>query len=176
MARASAPLTVLLLLALGPGCGGSSSSPSPSPPPPGAATSVVQHHTSARRDGLYVQAGLTRARAATMQVDASFSGAFHGNVYAEPLYVANGPGGTGAFYIVTESNNVYALDEQAGNMRWTQNLGPPAGATGAGCGDIFPLGITGTPYIDLSSPPLYLGAVTGDGASIGDHLSPPLSL
>jgi outer membrane protein assembly factor BamB len=77
---------------------------------------------------------------------------------------------------VTESNNVYALDELTGNPRWTQNLGTPAGATGAGCGDIVPLGISGTPFIDLSTRTLYLDAVTGDAASIGKHLIHALSI
>jgi outer membrane protein assembly factor BamB len=177
--RAAGPVSVLLLLALGPGCGGSSSSSSPSPSPSspsGAAASVVQHHNSARRDGVYVQSGLTKARAATMQLDASFNGSVQGDVYAQPLYVANGPGGLGTFYVVTESNNVYALDEQTGTPRWSQTLGAPAGETGAGCGNISPLGITGTPYIDLSTRTLYLDAVMGNATSIGKHLIHALSI
>jgi outer membrane protein assembly factor BamB len=176
MSRATARLPALILLALGPGCGSSSPSPSPSPSPSVASNSVLQHHNSSRRQGLYVQPGLTKARAATMQLDATFRGAVDGNVYAQPLYVENGPGGTGAFYVVTESNNVYALDEQTGAPKWTRSLGNPAGSTGAGCGDIFPLGITGTPVIDLPSRTLFLDAVIGDRRSIAQHLVHALSL
>jgi outer membrane protein assembly factor BamB len=111
-----------------------------------------------------------------MQLDTSFNGSLHGNVYAQPLYVANGPGGFGTFYVVTESNNVYALDELTGTPRWSQTLGAAAGETGAGCGNISPLGITGTPYIDLSTRTLYLDAVTGSATSIGKHLIHALSI
>src|SRR5258708_27139302 len=174
MSRAAAGAPILILLALGPGCG--SSSPSPSPTPFPTNNDVLQHHHSARRDGVYLQPTLTRAKAATLQMDASFNGSFVGNVYAQPLYVENGPNGKGAFYVVTEGDDVYALDEQTGNTVWTRSVGTPAGAMGAGCGDISPLGITGTPYIDLPSRTLFLDAVTGNRSTILQHLIHALSI
>ena len=43
-----------------------------------------------------------------------------------------------------------------GSALWTKNMGTPAGASGAGCGNISPLGITGTPVIDEAARTLYL--------------------
>ena len=137
---------------------------------------MVQHHNNSSRDGLYVQATLTRTAAATMQLDPTFVGTVQGNVYAQPLYVENGPGGRGAFYVVTESNTVHALDEATGNPVWTKTLGTAATVTGAGCGNISPLGITGTPYIDVVRRTIYLDSVSGSGAGIDKHLIHALSI
>ena len=49
-----------------------------------------------------------------------------GGMWASPLYIANGPGGKGAFIAVTTGNNVFALDETTGAIKWTfdtQTLG-----------------------------------------------------
>jgi hypothetical protein len=59
---------------------------------------------------------------------------------------------------VTESNNVYALDADTGTVIWQRNLGTPAPG-GIPCGNIFPVGITGTPVVDLASRSLFLDAV-----------------
>jgi len=59
---------------------------------------------------------------------------------------------------VTESNNVYALDADNGNIIWQRNLGP-AVTSGLPCGNINPLGITGTPVVDLASRSLFLDAM-----------------
>jgi outer membrane protein assembly factor BamB len=169
----------LMMTAAALACGGGSQpvsvGPSTTPPGPPSA-SVVQHHNNPTRDGLYVQTTLTRAAAATMQRDSTFAGTVQGNVYAQPLYVENGPGGKGTFYVVTESNTVHALDEATGNPVWTKTLGTPAPVTGAGCGNISPLGITGTPYIDLTRRTIYLDSVTGSGAGIDKHLIHALSI
>jgi hypothetical protein len=110
--------------------------------------------------------------------DGSFSGVVQGNVYAQPLYVANGPGGTGVFIVATESDNVYALDESSGQVVWQANVGNPAGDTGAGagCGNISPLGITGTPYVDVPSRTVFLNAVEGDRLAIHTHKIHALSI
>jgi outer membrane protein assembly factor BamB len=111
-----------------------------------------------------------------MHHDASFAGAVDGNVYAQPLYVANGVGGRGTFYVVTESNGVFALDEATGASVWSRTLGSPAGRSGAGCGNISPLGITGTPYIDLRSRTIYLDAAIGNSGTIDHHFIHALSI
>jgi outer membrane protein assembly factor BamB len=51
---------------------------------------------------------------------------------------------------VTESNNVYALNATTGTVIWVRNLGRPV-TSGLPCGNINPVGITGTPVIDLAS-------------------------
>jgi hypothetical protein len=137
---------------------------------------VLQLHKHASRDGLYVEPAITKAKAAAMARDTSLNATIQGNVYAQPLYVQNGPGGKGIFIVVTESNNVHAVAEADGTAVWTKNLGTPAGATGAGCGNIGPLGITSTPAIDLPSRTLYLDAVIGTGATITTHQIHALSI
>ena len=59
---------------------------------------------------------------------------------------------------VTESNNVYALNANNGNIIWQRNLGL-AVTSGLPCGNISPLGITGTPAVDLASRSLFLDAM-----------------
>ena len=80
-----------------------------------------------------------------------------GNVYAQPLYIEGGPSGP-MIIAVTESNNVYALNATTGTVIWQRNLGPPV-TSGLPCGNINPLGITGTPVVDLASRSLFLDAM-----------------
>jgi outer membrane protein assembly factor BamB len=84
----------------------------------------------------------------------NFDGTIVGNVYAQPLYVEGGPSGP-VVVAVTESNNVYALDAITGTIIWQRNVGTPE----PGMGLISPVGITGTPVIDLPSRSLILVAV-----------------
>jgi hypothetical protein len=73
-------------------------------------------------------------------------------------------------YIATQNDNVYALDEATGMPAWTVSVGTAAQQTGAGCGDIQPLGITGTPAIDAATKTLVLDAVIADNnGNIGSH-------
>ena len=53
--------------------------------------SVLMHHNHLNRDGVYVQPSLTKAAAAGLQQDTTFAASFVGDVYAQPLYVDNGP-------------------------------------------------------------------------------------
>ena len=85
-----------------------------------------------------------------------------GNVYAQPLYIEGGPSGP-MIIAVTESNSVYALNATTGTVIWQRNLGP-AVTSGLPCGNINPLGITGTPVVDLASRSLFLDAMI-DGAT-----------
>jgi len=145
---------------------------------PRAATDsdVLTFHHHINRDGFYVDRALTIAAAATMHIDRAFAGALPGDVYAQPLYVEHGPGGVGALYVATESNDVVALDER-GRPLWTRNLGPPAQQAGTGCGNISPLGVTGTPAIDRDRRLLVLSAATGDArGDVAAHTIHALSI
>ncbi len=167
----------LLLSILAVACGSNSAAPTPTPTPtPSGPPSVLEHHAGGRRNGLYVMPTLTRTAAASLSVDPAFAGIVKGDVYAQPLYVPNGPGGHGTFFVATENDEVDALDEATGALVWSRALGTPAGRTGAGCGNISPLGITGTPAIDLTRRNLYLSAATGDGNGIQHQLVHALSL
>ncbi|HEV7235614.1 MAG TPA: PQQ-binding-like beta-propeller repeat protein [Ktedonobacteraceae bacterium] len=77
------------------------------------------------------------ARAWSMQLD--------GAVYAEPLIV-----GTHVF-IATEGDSVYSLDSQTGKVQWRTNVGTPVPQSSLPCGNIDPLGITGTPVYDAGT-------------------------
>src|SRR5450631_3456738 len=137
----------------------------------GAGTiNVTQHHNNPSRDGLFIDPAFTAAAAAAVTRDTSFSGTISGNVYAQPLYIENGPGGAAMVIAVTESNNVYALNAATGAIIWQRNLGTPINSLDLPCGNINPLGITGTPIVDLASRSLFLDAETTPTAGTFKHL------
>ncbi len=121
-----------------------------------AAVNVTQHHNNLSRDGLYLDPAFTVANATGLTRDTNFAGTIVGNVYAQPLYVEGGPGNVAKVIAVTQSNNVYALDATTGAIIWQRNVGTP----NASRGNISPVGITGTPAIDLATRSLFLNAVT----------------
>src|SRR5258705_6937217 len=125
--------------------------------PANAEVNITQKNNNLSRDGLYIDAAFTPGNAANLMRDMNFNGTISGNVYAQPLYIEGGPDGP-MVIAVTESNNVYALDANNGNIIWQRNLGP-AVTSGLPCGNINPLGITGTPAVDLASRSLFLDAM-----------------
>src|SRR5437762_9078562 len=125
--------------------------------PTNAQINVTQEHNHLSRDGLYVDPAFTLANAPNLTRDLNFNGTISGNVYAQPLYIEGGPNGP-VVVAVTESNNVYALNATTGAVIWQRNLGP-AVTSGLPCGNINPLGITGTPVTDLASRSLFLDAM-----------------
>src|SRR5947207_1891573 len=127
-----------------------------------AQVNVTQEHNNRSRDGVYIDAGFTPSAAANLTRDLNFDGTIVGNVYAQPLYIEGGPSGP-MIIAVTESNNVYALDATTATVIWQRNIGPPV-TSGLPCGNISPLGISGTPVVDLASRSLFLDAMI-DGAS-----------
>jgi hypothetical protein len=127
--------------------------------PTNAQINVTQEHNNLSRDGLYVDSAFTPSAAANMTRDMNFDGTISGNVYAQPLYIENGPAGAAMVIVVTESNNVYALDALTGTVIWQRHAGAPV-TSGLPCGNISPLGITGTPVVDLASRSLFFDAMT----------------
>jgi hypothetical protein len=133
---------------------------------------VLLFHKHMNRDGFFVDPALTKASAATVHNDTSFDGTVDGNVYTTPLYADPGLCGKGLVYIATQNDKVYALDETTGMPAWTPvTVGATAqNGSGAGCGDIAPLGITGTPAIDAATKTLVVDAViANNGGTIGSH-------
>lgn len=65
-----------------------------------------------------------------------------GAAYAEPLVV------NGRVLVATEGNSVYSLDASTGQVQWHTNISSPVPLTQLPCGNIDPLGITGTPVYD----------------------------
>lgn len=129
-------------------------------PPSGDGGSVLQYHNSATRDGLYIDAAFTRESAAKMKKDTTFKATMAGDTYAQPLYFANGPGGKDLVITATEQNEVTAFDAANGMVVWRKVVSPPAQNATSPCGNINPLGITGTPVIDAKTRTLYVDAIT----------------
>lgn len=76
------------------------------------------------------------------QLVKSWSGQLDGAVYAEPLVV------NGMVIVATEGDSLYALDAKTGQIKWQTHVGMPQPQSALPCGDIDPLGITGTPVYD----------------------------
>ncbi|MGO9004080.1 MAG: hypothetical protein ACLQHM_19160, partial [Limisphaerales bacterium] len=141
------------------------------PVPANGAVNVTEHHNHDSRDGLYIDPAFTSAAAASLKRDTNFDGTISGNVYAQPLYIEGGPGGQAMIIAVTESNNVYALNAASGSVIWQRNVGAPVPLADLPCGDIDPLGITGTPVVDLPSRTLFFDAMTTpDNGTTKKHL------
>jgi hypothetical protein len=120
--------------------------------------SVTQFHGSADRRGAYVVPGLTFAAAARLHRIADFDGGVPGAVYAQPLFWRPPGGGAGLVIVATERDFVVALDAATGQTAWRVSLGAPVPKQATPCGNIDPLGITGTPIIDAARGALYLDA------------------
>jgi hypothetical protein len=161
----------------GAGAGGTDGSIGPDPGGPPAGASVLEHHLHPSRDGHYVDPLMTKTAAAAMHLDSSFDGTVNGPVWGQPLYVEQGPGSKGVFLVASDSNDVYALDETTGKPVWQKNMGLPADNSGVGCGNVKPIGITGTPVIDLGSRTMYLDAgIAGSGNTLAKHVLHALSI
>jgi hypothetical protein len=79
-----------------------------------------------------------------------------GAVYAEPIVVG------GHTIIATENNTVYSFSP-GGFLQWTRHLGSPSPAAQRPCGNIDPLGITGTPVYSPTTGLIYVAAeLSGD--------------
>ena len=124
---------------------------------------VPTYHADAARSGHYIVPGLTWANAGEMRLDAAFDGHVPGQVYAQPLYWRPVGAARGLVIVATEENAVVALDAITGGTVWQRSLGPPVAPVGLPCGNIDPLGITGTPVIDERSSALYFDAMIDRG-------------
>ena len=128
--------------------------------------SVLQHHNHASRDGVYVDAALTKTAAASLHIDTAFPGAMlSGPTYAQPLYLASSGSGPALAIAVTEQNRVYAFNAATGAQVYNVLLGTPLPRAQLACGNIDPLGITGTPVIDETTRTIYLDAMTSVDAT-----------
>jgi hypothetical protein len=136
-----------------------------------AQLNITQFHNHDSRDGLYIDSAFTPDAAANLTRDLNFDGTISGNVYAQALYIEGGPGGKAMVIAATESNNVYALDAMDGSVLWERNLGPPVSAGDLVCTKFDPMGITGTPIVDVGLRALFVDAMTTpDGGETIQHL------
>jgi hypothetical protein len=123
-----------------------------------AQVNVTQKNNNPSRDGLYIDPAFTPANAANLVRDLNFNGTIVGNVHAQPLYIEGGPNGP-MIIVVTASNNVYALRADTGTPIWSRTDIGPAATSGFLCGNENPVGIIGTPVVDLASRSLFFDAL-----------------
>jgi outer membrane protein assembly factor BamB len=77
-----------------------------------------------------------------------------GAVYGQPLVLGD------TVLAATEHDTVYALDAGTGKIRWKRHLGSPVPGSKLPCGDIDPLGITGTMVYDPATSRVFAVAET----------------
>ena len=133
--------------------------------PAAADATIANYHADPARSGDYVAPGLSWQAAQSLQRDMKFDGKVHGKVYAQPLYWHPDPQKPGLVIVATESDEVDALDADTGRAVWRRKLATPVSGPSLPCGDINPLGITGTPVIDTKTGTLYLDAMTDQGGT-----------
>ena len=121
-----------------------SSAPAQSPQAP-RQDNVLAYHGGADRSGNFRVPGLTWDRARSLHLDEAFQARIAGNVYAQPLFWRPPGSNSGRLLVATEDNNVYALNAITGSQIWARSLGRPVPRSALRCGNIDPLGITGTP-------------------------------
>jgi hypothetical protein len=134
---------------------------------PCRAQSVLGYHGSADRSGNLIVPALTWELARNIHLDAGFHPSFAGHVYAQPLYWQPPGSPSGALIVATENDTVHAIDARSGSQIWTRTLGRPVPLSTQPCGNIDPLGVTGTPVIEEATQAVYLDAMVGD--SSGPH-------
>jgi len=136
----------------------------PGPPdqlPTGVRGAVLQHHNDASRSGVYVDPALTRDAVSRLRQDTAFNAPLQGSVYAQSLYWDGGDGGQDLLIVSTQHNEVIAFDPITGARIWARTLAAPAPRSGQlPCGNIDPLGITGTPIIDAPRKLMFVDAMT----------------
>jgi outer membrane protein assembly factor BamB len=153
-------VTAIIALAVVAGCSAPGTAPPPmsSARPPGAAPPAAigpadwptYHHDNARTGvaGQLISLGTLR-RAWEAPLD--------GAVYGQPLVIGE------KVIAATEHNTVYALSAGDGHALWSVSLGPPMKGSELPCGNIDPLGITGTAAYDEVSGLVFVVAETDDG-------------
>lgn len=144
-----AVLTLLIALA---GCGPfSSNSGAPAKPitpltlptrttTPTASTASSTDWTTYHRDN--ARTGYAANAADAHQFAPAWNIHLDGAVYAEPLVVKE------QVIVATEGDSLYSLNARTGQVQWRTNFGSPVPLSTLPCGNIDPLGITGTPVYD----------------------------
>lgn len=138
---------------------------------------VFTYHNDLARDGVNSQEfALTPSNVQSGSFGKLFGCAVDGEIYAQPLWVANltiGGGTHNVVFAATENDSVFAFDADASPCKqyWMKSLLPagaipiPPGDTGEAFDINTMIGITGTPVIDPATQTLYVVAKTKEGTS-----------
>jgi chitobiase/beta-hexosaminidase-like protein len=136
---------------------------------------VTTYHNDLSRDGVNAQEyALTTSNVTTSTFGKLFSCPVDGNLYAQPLWMANlvvGGSRHNVVFVATENDSLYAFDADTApcTTLWHVNLidtnhgafsgetAVPYSKVGKGSGNIQPvIGVTGTPVIDPATDVLYV--------------------
>jgi outer membrane protein assembly factor BamB len=145
---AALPVVLLALVASAAAGGPAKAEPKRTAPAPTAAKATYAdwptYHGNGYRDGFaHTMPAVSGAPRVVKKL------ALDGKVYAAPIVVR------GVLIVATENNTVYAFDA-AYRKLWARHLGPPSRASERPCGNIDPLGITGTPAYDGTRNSVYV--------------------
>lgn len=134
------------------------SSPATGSPPAGrpasslpagtTATDWPAYHGNLERSGLSTSMPTASGQLTAKKI------ALDGQVYASPIVIGS------TVIVATEKNRVYGLS-LTGATKWSVQLGSPTSRSDLPCGNIDPLGITGTPVYDAASRSVFLVASVG---------------
>lgn len=115
-------------------------------------------HGDARRTGW-----LPTQKQFTGSLTTAFTKTLDGAVYGSPILVGSN------VVVATENNTVYAFDAGSGATRWSRHLHSPVPLSSLPCGNINPLGITGTPTYDAATNRVFVITESPDATSVARH-------
>jgi outer membrane protein assembly factor BamB len=141
----------------------SPATPPPDRPPPPSLGDLTTYDYGNARSG----ADTVDPKIADLTSTAIWDDSLDGAVYGQPLVY------DGTVYVGTENDTIYALGAKKGNVIWHLHVGTAlstsvidsAPTLSSGCGDINPLGITGTPVIDTAHGEIFAAEETEVGGN-----------
>jgi polyvinyl alcohol dehydrogenase (cytochrome) len=128
-------------------------SPGPDPPPGGPVTAddwPTYHHDNGR-------SGVGAADPPATRLTPAWQAKLDGPVYGQPLVIGD------RVLAATEHDTVYALNAADGAVLWSRHVGTPVPRADLPCGNIDPLGITGTMAYDQDTGLVFALAETTGG-------------
>jgi hypothetical protein len=120
--------------------------------------SILTHHGDASRSGNFVVPTLTWEKARSLHSDGAFDARVAGALYAQPLYWRIPDSNIAMLLVATQNDVIQAFDATTGKELWRRSVGRPVTGSLLPCGNIDPLGITGTPVIDPATQAIYFDA------------------
>jgi outer membrane protein assembly factor BamB len=146
-----------------------------------AAPAIMRSRTAPPKLGALTTYGYGNSRSEDDTVDPTIKGlssspawndSLDGAVYGQPLVYDS------RVYVGSEDDTVYALSATTGAVVWKVQVGTAVSTSvvdtaptlGGGCGDIDPLGITGTPVIDTATNTIFAAEETEVGGNSWQHI------